>query len=184
MDLAVCGGLRYGCVLVAALCAACSRGQAPDDAPAPAPEPVAVKTAAQALDGAHVPTLDPATLNGAEIRKVIGAGRHCTFRYTSSGRPVLAAGLKPDGSAGAGVVKLNGSLVPLQPVASAAGAGDLVLAADPVRLTVQRTAQAPGATQGQRVEAEMVFEVDRRLEVGYGGYVQCTPQTPAAAAKQ
>lgn len=169
------------------LLAACGQNEAPDDAPSHAPEIVHVKTAPQALEGAHLTTLDPSTMNGAEIRKVIETGRHCTFRYTSTGKPVVVIGIEQGGAPMAGVVKLNGSLVALKPDTSAPHnkTGGFVLVADPVRVSMQPDPQATASTKPQdgRVEAEMVFEVGQDLKVGYGGYLECrsTPAAPSSA---
>lgn len=176
-------GLALGLFL-----AACSENQPPDDAPSHEPEIVRVKTAAQALEGAHVTTLDPSTMNGAEIRKVTETGRHCIFRYTSTGKPVAVVGLDQSDSPSTGVVKLNGSLVPLEPDAAATRdrAHGFVLVADPVRLNVQPSHQATASEKPDegRVEAEMVFEVGQELKVGYGGYLECTSAAAAPASVQ
>lgn len=172
-------------LFAATLLASCGQNQAPDDAPAPPPEIVRVEPAAQALAGAHVRTLDPATMSDAEILKVLGPRPHCTFRYTGSGKPVLVAGLDAGGSADVGVVKLNGKLVSLQPDRAAAGLkpGGFVLAADPVRLRVQPDRPVNSSGQaGERTEAELLFEVGRELKVGYAGYLECRPGAPAPAA--
>lgn len=177
-----------GPVVAIGVLTGCSESGAPDDAPSNAPEIATVKTAAQALEGAHVPTLDPGTLNDAQIGKVIGTRPRCTFRYTSSGRPVLVAGLKPDGSPELGLIKLNGSLVPLQPggAATEIAPGGFLLVAEPVRLSVQPQPEAATSALagGQRVEAEMVFEVGQDLRVGYGGYLDCGPASAAHAASR
>lgn len=168
--------------------AACGQSEAPDDASSHAPEIVRVKTAAQALEGAQVPTLDPSTMNGAEIRKVIGIGRHCIFRYTSTGKPVAVVGLDQSGNPATGVMKLNGSLVPLEPDTAATRnrADGLVLIADPVRLSVQPIQQAAASADPDQdqVEAEMVFEVGQELTVGYGGYLECSAAPTATASVQ
>ncbi len=91
--------------------AGCSDSDAPDDARAQRAPNADVKASAQALDGAHVPTLDPATLNDAEIRKMIGSAAQCLARHTRAGPPVLALAIQADRRPGDGVVKLNGSLV-------------------------------------------------------------------------
>lgn len=173
-------------VLAGLFVAACGQSDAPDDANAPAPDLAAVKTASEALAGAHIPTLDPATLNDAEIRKVVGGQPHCSFRYTRSGRPVLVASLKPDGALDAGVVKLNGNLVPLQANGGEGqpGGDAFVLAAPPVRLSVQRPSETEAPTDGKRVEADMVFEVGQQLKVGYGGFMSCASAAPHAAAQR
>ncbi|MEJ7930157.1 hypothetical protein WG922_09235 [Ramlibacter sp. AN1015] len=180
--------LSLACLAMATgLLAGCGQNDAPDDAPATAPEIVRIRQAPQALEGAHVSMLDPATLQGAEIRKVIGARAHCSFRYTSSGRPVMVVGLGSDGLAELGVVKLNGVLVPLQPApATAIAPAAFALAAEPVHLTVRPDAD-PSAipqTDGSRVAAEMIFEVGQQLRAGYHGYLECRPAAPAPAAQR
>jgi hypothetical protein len=181
-------GKRMGAVLVPGLLAACGQSEAPDDGPSHAPEIVRVKTAAQALEGAHVPTIDPGTLNGAEIRKVIGDQPHCTFRYTSTGNPVVVAGMDQGGSPTTGVVKVNGSLVALKPdpAATPGKAGGFVLMADPLRLSVQPYSQAAASSKADegQVEADMVFEVGQQLKVGYGGYLECRAAAAAPAGVQ
>lgn len=173
--------------LLAVGLAACSQNEAPDDAPAPAPPVERVATAAEALANANIPTLDPATMAGAEIRKVVGERPHCTFRYTSSGKPVLVAGLGAGGAPEIGVAKLNGKLVPLEPDRTVSGlkAGGFALMADRVRLRVQPDRAATASAEpGDRVEAEMLFEVGQELKVGYAGYLTCRPGAAAPAAAQ
>lgn len=174
---------RLALAVSAALLAACGQNPAPDDAPAPAPEIVRVEPPAQALAGAHIPTLDPATVQDAEILKVVGARPHCTFRYTSAGKPVVVVGLGADGSTEVGVAKLNGKLVALEPDRAATGLkpGGFALAADRLRLRVQPDQAVNVSGASQRVEAEMLFEVGQELKVGYGGYVACKPGAPAPA---
>lgn len=173
-----------GLVFALAGLAGCSQSEAPDDAPSQAPEIASVKTAEQAVEGAHLPTLDAGTLNDAEIGKVIPSRpRRCTFRYTNSGRPVFVASLSPDGNLEQGLVKLNGSLVPLEPggAAIASTAGGFLLMSGPVRVSVQLNKEASLATAaGQRVEADMVLEVDKKLRVGYGGYLNCAATSAPA----
>ena len=153
--------------------AGCGERAAPDDEtnPVHAAEIARITPANEALAGAHLPTLDPATLVDAEIEKVLGPGRRCEFRYTSEGRPVLAARGSSGNAAPDAVVKLNGHLVPLSR-ASAEG-GSLVLIADNVRLTVTPDGGEPTGGSGER-EAEVVFEIGESLRVGYRGYYRCT----------
>lgn len=151
---------------VAATAAACSDSERPDDA-APHPKPVAsIRPADEALSGADIPTVDPHTMADAEIEKVVDGDRLCLFRYTSSSKPILA--FAADGE-GAGVVKLNGHLVRL----TAASADDrIVLAADPVRLTLSPDPGSdPPFTDLQT--ATLVFEIGDMLKVGYDGYYGC-----------
>lgn len=181
---------RIVATFVLVLSGACSQNEAPDDGTSAAPAVVRLKTAPQALEGAHVPTLDPHTLNDAEIRKLIGNRPHCSFRYTSTGKPVAVVGLDPDGKPAVGAVKFNGSLVALSPDPgpvpdSAAG---FVLVADPVRLHIRPDTKAvvPAAPGERLVEAEMAFEVGQQLKVGYAGYLECrgAPAAPAGLAAQ
>lgn len=161
------------CLLAIGLLAGCGESSAPDDdlTAIRAPEIVQIMPASEALAGAHVPTLDPATMNDAEIEKALGAGPHCEFRYTSEGKPVLAWEASRN-SAGKGVVKLNGYLVVLR---SAAASDEVVLAAEQVRWSVARDREDrdEGFPNEREGEATAVFEVEGKLKVGYSGYYQC-----------
>lgn len=170
------------CLLLAlGLLAACTEGEAPDDdlqAIHP-PEIARIVPAGEALAGAHVPTLDPSTMNDAEIRKALAEGPRCDFRYTSSGRPVLAVRMQPGGGALDAIVKINGHLVPLEATQldpGTAPAGELQMRSEPVRVVVQPDARKPAAAPAgvQRREANMIFEVGQRLRAGYRGYLDCT----------
>jgi len=160
-------------VLMLPLPAACGDADQPDDALAAirAPEIATIAPARQAVSGIFIPSLDPVTLNDAEIAKVTGVGPVCLFRYTSAGRPVLAAGMARDGAVDGGVVKLNGYLVPLAPAAVDPPAlpGTMALVDGPVRLLLLPD---PGAQTGQR-EATLMFEVADSLRVGYRGWLEC-----------
>lgn len=155
---AVCGLALGGC------------GDArPDDRimgtpPPPVAEPAPAGTA---LRGANVPTLDPVTLDDAEITAVLGPGARCAFHYTRSGKPVAAF----QADRGAGVVKLNGKLIPL---AYAPAAGGARLSAEALSLDISTGETAQEADAGL-VEAEMVFNLrqGQGLTVGYGGYYGC-----------
>ncbi|TWA93167.1 hypothetical protein FBY14_102344 [Azospirillum brasilense] len=177
------------------LLAGCGEADTPDDATKAIrpPEIVRIETAQAVLDGAHIRTLDPGTMNDAEIGKAIGAGPRCEFRYTSSGRPVLAVGMAPDNSAQRGVLKLNGSLVVLEPASpelasadpASAGGGvgrveGLALVAKPIRTTVSPAPEEKTEIRVgmQRREANMIFEVGQDLKVGYRGYLECVPEPP------
>lgn len=155
------------------LCA-CGERDLPDDETDPVRSPVVARvvSAAEALQGAYIPTLDPHTMNDAEISKALGRGPFCAFRYTSAGEPVLA--IKPGNaqSQATGVVKLNGQLVTLQ---SQPNADSMMLTADNVhlRMTLADPRQG-GEAQPERMRAaDLVFQIDQRLRVGYRGYYTC-----------
>ncbi len=165
-------GRRCPVALIAplALLAACGDAEAPDDAVEAVrpPEIVRILPAEQVLQGVHLPTLDLATLNDAEIAKALGPGPRCSFRYTSSGRPVLA--LRPSGL---GVIKLNGALVHLQPATPPSPDGPLTLQAGPIRTTLL---PAPGASNGAGMrEATLTFAIAAEMDAGYKGYLDCRP---------
>jgi hypothetical protein len=166
------GGLRPGLAILIGLLAGCSEDPAPDDAlqAVRPPEVVRIVPAGEAIAGAHIPTLDPSPMNDAEIRKALGGGDRCEFRYTSAGKPVLAVKALPGGAAGDGVVKLNGHLVVLTPVS---GEGGLELHADDLRF---RGTPVPGQDSdagARQTEMDVVFEIGDRLTAGYRGYYSC-----------
>jgi len=152
----------------ALLIAGCGDRPAPDDRVGPPPEPTAPKLvdAASVVGGAHVPSLDPATMHEAEIERVIGGGPRCVFRYTSGGKPVLAIAATP-AAAAAGVIKLNGDLIALQRTAAD------TFASGPVTLTLSDLPEADGGGPEEPRPATMVFRVGEELRVGYGGYYNC-----------
>jgi hypothetical protein len=172
------------------LLAGCDGSDAPDDVVQHprAPEIARIVPAEVALANAEVAKLDPATMNDAEIRQAIGTAARCEFRYTSSGKPVLAVGDQPNGLPLGGVVKLNGHLVSLEAARAdrAAGAAEsLLLTAGPIRMTVtpDRREGSEDRNGMRRREADMVLEVGESLRVGYRGYLGCGPQPPAGAPR-
>ncbi|MCB5173695.1 DUF6692 family protein [Microvirga lenta] len=172
------------------LLAGCGESAAPDDVvdPVRAPGIARIVPAGEALSGAHIPTIDPATMVDAEIQKALGAGPRCDFRYTGGGKPVLAMNMQPDGTASGGVMKLNGNLVPLSPApADATGPeGRLLLTADPVRVVVAPAAddEAEDREGMRRREATMMFEIGQNLRVGYRGYMDCGAAPPVRSSRQ
>lgn len=171
--------------------AACSESQRPDDElnPVKGTEIPRITPPKEALAGAHVPTLDPATMHEAEIGKVLEAGPRCDFRYTSTGKPVLAISMPPEGPASRAVVKLNGHLIVLEPAPNAAGGEGIKLismVADPVRMTLMpdQRERTGGRDTVRRREADAVFEVGQSLRVGYRGYLDCTREPPTISPRE
>jgi hypothetical protein len=178
-------------MLALAVLSACGENEAPDDElqPVKGPEVTRIVPAKQALNGAHVPTLDPATMYEAEIRKALERTPRCDFRYTTGGKPVLAFTLQQNGEASAGVVKLNGHLVVLRPALDAGsteGNGEFLLAAEPVRMAVipDANVQIIERRNAQRREANAIFEVGQSLRVGYRGYLDCTSEPPTISPRE
>lgn len=177
-------------LLALALFAGCGESEMPDDdlRSIKPPEIAPIVPASEALSGAHVPTLDPATMYEAEIRKALGSASRCEFRYTTRGKPVLAFTLHRNGEASGGVVKLNGNLIVLQ---SSLGAGasqrdELRFASDPVRMAVTAVAGGRATEDGdvRRREAIAVFELGQSLSVGYRGYLDCTSNPPVISPRR
>nr|CCD31947.1 V-type H(+)-translocating pyrophosphatase [Methylocystis sp. SC2] len=164
--------------MVAPFLASCAESDAPDDEanPARSAEIPRILSAEEALAGAHIPTVDPATLNDAEIRKVLGPSPHCVFRYTSSGKPVLALANRPAASQVTGVLKLNGSLIRLQLANGGADRPEDTLGMTAGSVRAGLTPLAAKGLDGrasERREMNLVFEIDSRLKVGYRGYFSC-----------
>jgi hypothetical protein len=183
---------RFGWALcfALALLPGCSENEAPDEElhPVKALDIARIMPAKEALAGAHVPTLDPATMHEADIRKALKTGPRCDFRYTTNGKPVLAISHSGE-TAGSAVVKLNGQLVMLTP-GSTGGSGEqftpLVMVADPVRVTVnpEQREEVGDRANVRRREANMIFEIAQSLRVGYRGYLDCTPEPPTLSPRR
>ena len=160
--------LLTSCVLLAVL-AGCG-SEAPGDKANPIdPSQISrIVPAQQALSTSDIGTLDPHTMNDAEISKALGEGAFCDFRYVSDGDPVLAWKSQPSEAHGSAVVKLNGVLVALQ----GDPARTNTFKADEIRLELtSKDARRDNSEQPQN--AKLLFEVGERLKVGYDGYVVC-----------
>lgn len=137
-------------------------------APEPMPE---IVSADEAIHTAAIPAIDPETMQTAEIDKVLPPGTRCGFAYTASSRPVLS------GSNGAGVVKIHGRLVELRSDATTAEAlaGPTTFQTEGMRLTVRPLDEKPRVQDGEsQQKAEMHFEIEDGLTVGYRGWYRCS----------
>ncbi|MBU1209887.1 MAG: hypothetical protein KJ587_01275 [Alphaproteobacteria bacterium] len=139
-----------------------------------------VVSPAEALQGAVIATVDPATLVEHEIKQVVTSNSRCEFRYTSAGRPVLAVAISPNGEAERGVLKLNGNLIALDPKSAEPAADRLAqlasLSAGRMTAVVRQVVESSGTVRKgvQRRLAHMVFEIGSdELKVGYRGYYDC-----------
>ena len=140
-----------------------------------------VTSARDALVGLDLATLDPSTMDRAEIRLVLDGSSVCEFRYVSEGKPVLAfhaTDAREGGdSALRGVVNLSGALVPLSGNRSSGG---VVLTAGEIRATVTAVNPQDDLRQvASKSEANLLFEIGKRLKVGYQGYYSCGRREPA-----
>lgn len=134
----------------------------------PTPE---VVSAREAVGTPDIPTIDPQTLDAAEIDKVLGAGPRCIFAYTAESSPVVALELTGD-KAGQGVMKVHGLLVKL--AAQRAEAGGFALSTDGMSVSIKPAEIAGDPMPAKLTEADMVFELEQGLRVGYRGWYRCT----------
>ena len=155
-------------------CGGAAPGEGMETAMAPEPMPEVV-SAIEAVTSAAIPAVDPESMHDAEIDKVLGSQSYCGFSYSTDGGPILA-GTADDGTAGRAVVKIHGRLVEL---ALAAGSPDtledvLRYNTDGIDIAVRLLSKNGTETIGpKKQEAEMIFELEQGLTVGYRGWYRC-----------
>ena len=142
-------------------------------------QPAEVVSLSEALSGSEIAKLDPAPMKDAEFNKVLPAGPGCGFSLTASGNPVLVVRAPAkQGVVAEGVTKLNGALVSLR---SASDGGFEALLAGPtmlaegVRMAVSQVpnVEAEVVDGRRRWKADLVFELEQGLTVGYRGFYFC-----------
>jgi hypothetical protein len=140
--------------------------------------PPQVVPLSEALEANVLPMLDPGEIDPAEADRVLGEGLGCIFARTVESDPILVARAPQDGGAAKGLMKLNGEFVRLH---SAAGQGQEALERGPrmvaegVSMKVSPLAgeEAEIVAGAQRRPADLVFELQRGLTVGYRGFYSC-----------
>lgn len=133
-----------------------------------------VVPAEEAIANVDLAPLDPAPLDAADVAGVLGESPFCTFRYTSSGGPVLVVGLK-DGAPVEAYLKVNGKLVRLgadDGSSAPAASGGFTVAAGPMSATIE---PLQGLATAELEEATMIFAIGDALRAGYGGFFACVP---------
>lgn len=126
----------------------------------PAPEP---GTMEDALSNTLISRLDPAPMTRPEAEQALDAAAGCTFNRSPETDPILWTA--EDNSAGA--IKLNGVLVSLEGNGESASGG--VFTAEGARITVRPL----GTEADWRQNAELIFELEEGLRVGYRGFYNC-----------
>lgn len=121
-------------------------------------------TVQDALSNTLISTLDPAPMPEAEAARVLGAKGSCTFNRSPESAPILWA----TGDGGAAAMKLNGVLLALDGIGQGE-ANDLRFTAPGAMIDVRPL----GAEADWRADAELVFELDEGLRVGYRGFFAC-----------
>jgi hypothetical protein len=117
-----------------------------------------------ALSRALISRLDLAPMARAEADQVLQASERCTFAWSSASDPILWTAR--EGSEA--VIKLNGVLVSLT-AAGEVEAGGMAFSAPGTRVSVRSL----GDEADWRENAQLVFELDQGLTVGYGGQYVC-----------
>jgi hypothetical protein len=126
----------------------------------PPAEPGSVE---DALSNTLVSQLDLAPMPAAEADRVLGASAPCTFNRSPETDPIFWAS-----EGGPAAMKLNGVLVALE-AAGETPAGGAAFAAPGATVTVRPL----GDDAIWRQNAELVFQLDQGLRVGYGGFYSC-----------
>lgn len=141
-----------------------------------------VTSAAEAVKSAEIATVDLQTMETAEFEEIISAGPRCTFAYTSESQPVFAASMNSEGGA-VGAVSIHGKLVRVM--------------AREVKTFETLTRGATFTANGLQVEvipdsdediernedprrqpANVIFELEQGLKVGYRGWYLCRGEKP------
>lgn len=121
-------------------------------------------TVEDALSNTLISQLDLAPMPEAQADQMLEAGARCTFNRSPEADPILWASQE----AGAAAMKLNGILVDLE-VAGEPEDGALEFSAPGTSITVRRL----GDEADWRQNAELVFELEQGLTVGYRGFYEC-----------
>lgn len=125
--------------------------------------PAAPGSVADALSNTLISQLDLAPMPEGEADQVLDAGDRCTFNRSTEADPILW--IAQEGQA---VAKLNGILVPLE-TADDPTAGSAQFSAPGTAISVRSL----GDEADWRANAELVFELDEGLRVGYRGFYSC-----------
>jgi hypothetical protein len=120
-------------------------------------------TVEDALSNTLISQLDLAPLSAAEAGQVLPAAAPCTFKRGPEADPILW--LREGGAA---VMKLNGVLVTLE-ADGEPQEGAAAFSAPGTMVTVRPLGEAADWRQ----DAELVFELDQGLRVGYRGFYGC-----------
>jgi hypothetical protein len=120
-------------------------------------------TVEDALSKVLLSQLDLAPMPEAEVHRILAADTRCAFNRSPESDPVLWAAR--DGSA---AITLNGVLVNLTAGGEAVADGATFLAPG-IRVIVQPL----GEGADWRADAELIFELDAGLTVGYRGFYGC-----------
>ena len=140
--------------------------------PARKPQPAAEEMpAGEAVRTADLASTDLEPFTDAELQRMLGSAAVCRFTYAPGDAPVAAA-TAPGADASRGVIKLHGRLARMAVRYKTSRGEGFELSSGGVRVSV-----TPYASQadGQPRDAEARLQIGADLEVGYGGFFECTP---------
>ena len=120
-------------------------------------------TIEDALNNTLIAELDPSPMPEAEAEQILEPGPRCVFNRSPETDPIFWAAQ----DAGQGAMKLNGVLVPLE--AADETEDGLEFAAQGVTMTIRPL----GEEADWRSDAELVFELEQGLTIGYRGFYEC-----------
>jgi hypothetical protein len=142
-------------------------GVQPARKPEPPPEEMPASEAVRTADLAKT-DLEPIT--DAGLRRMLGSGQVCRFAYAPDGPPIAAA-TAPGAGASRGVIKLHGRLVPMNVRYQTLVGDGFELSSEDLRVTA---AAYEGTAESEAREADARLQIGNDLEVGYGGFYECT----------
>jgi len=129
----------------------------------PGPE---LGTVEDALSNTLISTLDPAPITESESDKALESGPRCRFNRSPESDPILWAAAQGQ----AGVMKLNGVIIPLQSAQQADETPRNFSAEGGLSMQVRML----GDDADWRADAELVFSLEQGLSVGYRGFYSCS----------
>jgi hypothetical protein len=142
-------------------------GVQPTSKPEPPAEEMQAREAARTAD---LGTTDLESMTDGELRRMLGSGPVCRFAY-AAGDAAVAAATAPGAGASRGVIKLHGRLIPMNGRYETSASEGFELSSDDVTVVASPYERAAG---GDSREADAVLRIGSDLEVGYGGFYECT----------
>jgi len=142
-------------------------GVQPTSRPEPPAEEMQAREAARTADLA---TTDLESMTDGELRRMLGSGPVCRFAY-AAGDAAVAAATAPGAGASRGVIKLHGRLVQMDVRYETSASEGFELSSDDVTVVASPYDRA---ADGDAREASALLRIGNDLEVGYGGFYECT----------
>lgn len=126
--------------------------------------------AGEAARRAELAETDLESLTDAELQRTLGSGPACRFAYAAGGAAVAAA-TPPGAEAGRGVIKLHGRLAAMSVRYRGSAAQGFELSGDDVTVVALPDETSAGSDARDAVAR---LRIGNELEVGYGGFYECT----------